>query len=156
MSRWRALAAVRDVPDSDLRNKLVDATEALYEFARVLDVSPSPDALTQSLEELAGRVRDESNAEDDEIIELQGELAAAEERLRAVDRLEEERDELQAERDELQKRLAAAQPLIDAYADAVRFARRFVSVGERAGVPLKFCRAVPGRGKPANANARKR
>src|SRR5690349_6201981 len=124
MSRWKALAAVHDVPDAELRDRLVDATETLYEFARVLEVSPSPDRLTESLEELAGRVRDELDAEADEIVQLQSELHEAEDRLRAVDALEAERDALRVERDDLRGRLDAAQPLIDAYSDAVTFARR--------------------------------
>lgn len=151
MSRWRALAAVHDVPDSDLRDRLVDATETLLYVADLLGVSPHDGAILPALEELK-----ESADHSDEVLDLEANLSDAEERLRKVDDLEAERDSLAADVERLQAQLAAAKPLIDAYSDAVRFARRFVSVGERAGVPLKFCRVVPGRGKPANANARKR
>jgi predicted nuclease with TOPRIM domain len=156
VSRWRALAAVREIPDAELRDRLVDATETLFYVAKELDVSPNDTAISNALDELKGQLRSDSDAEADEIVGLQADLRAAEERTRSVDRLEEERDTLRAECDDLRKRLDAAKPLIDAYADAVSFARRFVSVGERAGVELRFCKGVPGRGKPSNANAARR
>ena len=142
MSRWRALAYVRDVPDSELRERLTDVVEDLYDAASCSDYFsgriPCGAALRDEMVGLqeavdeAERARDVAEDRLEEKLQSDSDPESLESRVR----------ELEAERDALQERVAALEIESVAYSDALAFARRFVSVGEKSRAPVKHARSV--------------
>lgn len=151
MSRWKALAAARDVADVDLRDRLVDALETLHVVAAALrgcedmgDVRPTERSMLEAVAELEG-VWEEAQRREEAADERE---AAAETAFEQSQELRAEIEELNAEIHVLQDRLDAATPLLDAYSDLLARARTFVTFAEKSGVKARHVRAVPGTGTP--------
>jgi hypothetical protein len=141
MSHWRAFAEVSNIPESDLRERLIAALETLHYIAADLECEVTETAILESLDEL----RNERDSATSEMNEADNRAAIAEERLEK--RIQSQPDpalivQVTRERDDALAQLAGMQPLIDAYSDCLAFARTFVSKGEAAGLKTRHVRST--------------
>jgi len=141
MSHWRARAEVSNIPEIELRLRLITALETLHYIADNLECAPTETAILESLDEL----RNERDDATSQMEEADNRAAIAEERLEK--RIQSQPDpaliiQVTRERDDALARLAGTQPLIDAYSDCLAFARTFVSKGEAAGLKTRHVRST--------------
>jgi hypothetical protein len=134
MSYWKALAAVRDVRDEDLRDKLAETLWELQVIDDALGDDETCDGRANSIQGLRGE-KDEAVAAKDEAERRIEELLDRDDAPRELERLEKENAELR-------ERLAKAEPLLDAYSDMLAFSRKFISLAEGAGVKPRHVRSV--------------
>jgi hypothetical protein len=138
MSYWKALAAAREVPADQLRERL---TEALFELAQVDAILDADryDGQTRAdaIEGLRAECKDAHAARDDAEERFEAHLQKVHD-----DKFRAEYARIEAERDDLRARLAKVEPLLDAYSDTLAFARRFVTLAEGSGVKPRHVRRV--------------
>jgi hypothetical protein len=153
MSTWKALACAREVPDSELRERLVEAYEAIFEIGDAVSVSESPcgtlglrpptvDRIREAVDELVEERVDEAVSEAEQRSDLEGALTGA----FGVDTVEAVKDRLTAverERDAARAELARVRPIVEVYSDAIAAARKLVACA-KDGPPAKHVRAVKG------------
>jgi predicted RNase H-like nuclease (RuvC/YqgF family) len=141
MSYWKAIAAARDIPATELREKL---TEALFELACVDAVLDDDRYHGQTRADAIQGLREERREANEAKDEAEEKLEAriAEER---GDKLRAEYERIEAERDELRSRLSKVEPLLDAYSDLLAHSRRFVTLAEGSGVKPRHVRRVGGK-----------
>ena len=133
MSRWKALAYVRTVPDAELRDRLTDVTEELYEAEAEDQPSSFPEL--PRLADYIASLENERDAAQKEAEEEGEARALAEERLeRRIDELTEEYAALK------EQQAAALKEQVAIYSDCLAAARRFVSACERAKAPTEHVR----------------
>jgi hypothetical protein len=141
MSYWKAIAAAREVPAEQLRERL---TDALFDLACV-DAVLSDDLYdgqtrADAIQGLREERREANEAKDEAEDKLEARIA--EER---GDKLRAEYETAVAQRDELRAKLAKVEPLLDAYSDLLAHSRRFVSLAEGSGVKPRHVRRVGGK-----------
>ena len=147
MSRWKALAAAREIAECDLRLALIDALDALHEIADALDTRTSASAILSAVQELKDEKEGADEARDEAESALVEAEARLEEKLQApaeteLASLREKLAEATGARTEALVRLAKVEPLIDAYSDMLAYARKFTTIAESAGVQTRHVRAV--------------
>jgi hypothetical protein len=153
VSHWRALATARDVPETDLRERLTDAYESLYEIVEVTEKHRPGDCYDWihglppcdlALSGVKGVLEDLEEKEN-ECDEAQRDTTEPLLRTQQFEELENELIAVKKERDEALSRLAQVESLIDAYSDLLAMARKFVTLAGNAGVKTRHVRKV---GKP--------
>jgi hypothetical protein len=155
MSRWHALAYVRGVSDADLRDRLTDAVEALYDAEAGADdvcsypCLPSGGGIADEIRSARAEAEDQEQRADRAEIALEEKLQGDEDDPAFKARLDILTEDLRgrlakvtSERDELLTRIAHIEIQSEAYSDALAMARRFVSVGTKAGTPVKHVRVA--------------
>lgn len=158
MSHTRAYAFVSSVSPDDLRPTLISAMEAIYHVSDALDVVAPREArifelvgletaLTEAAEALQQSVKDSKEAEEGADERAADAEARLEAKLQAdpdeVTTLRAKLAEAEAARDAALERVEKVRHMVEAHADLVAGARKFVSASIGAGVPLKHARAVP-------------
>jgi hypothetical protein len=145
MSYWKAYATARDVPDADLRDRLIATLETLHGIGKALDCDPTESAIVERWEDATGQIVDlENEAVDNSSDRL-------EEALQEKAELEERVTKLEALRAEDALRLKACEPLLAAFSDSLAMARRFVSLAEQSKIKPEHVRPI-GRARKANDN----
>jgi type VI protein secretion system component VasF len=145
----QAWSLAREVADTELRPKLIDAYETLCEIAHAVELDPrDPSNLADVLyEAVVGQIDTlEATAKDADYRADEAEERLEEHLREASDETHKEQiAKLTEERDALQAKLDASAELLDAHADLLAMARRFQSVAEKSGVPVKHARAARAR-----------
>jgi chromosome segregation ATPase len=145
MSHWRALAYVREVPDHELRDRLVEAAEFVFDLSRNLEVEDRPwnklplESVLEHVQELDGRVQ----GLEDDLVSAEADQREAEDRLEEYlhgEDLLARIERLEGEKRSLEARLGEAESHLEVYSDALSAARKFVSVAGRSHLPTKHVR----------------
>ena len=147
MSHTRAYAYASSLSVEDLRPALVATLEALYHCSDALEVAPPTGKEIRSIEWVEGDLLEAIDGLRDEVKRAESEAERASQESEAVDggmleALRERVATLEGERDAALRQVAGARHMVEAHADLVSTARRFVSASVDAGVPLKHARAV--------------
>lgn len=149
MSYWKAIAAAREIPETSLRDAFAEERFKVLHLADALGCDEGD--LADEIESLRAEVKDAQEEVKDAT--RRAEELETSEAAEKIEALERDLAEMTGERDALAKRLAAAQPLLDAYSDTLSFARKFTSLAAEAGVKPRHVRAVPS-GKKRSRDAK--
>jgi chromosome segregation ATPase len=149
MSHWRALAYVRDVPDHELRDRLVQVAEFVFDLSRNLEVEERPwnglplESVLEHVQELDDRVQ----GLEDDLVSAEADQREAEDRLEEYLQKKSDGEDLLArierlegEKRSLEVRLGESESHLEVYSDALSAARKFVSVASRSHLPTKHVR----------------
>jgi hypothetical protein len=170
MSYWKAYATARDVPEADLRTRLIEALETLHNLAGALDVDVDntgralgfpqdklfeaacalSDDVKNAREEAEKADEERRHAEDNLAKYMRVGLGGQSEKIVEALRVELETAKKDAardreERDDAETRLASVNHLVDSYSDLLAMARKFSTAGENAGLPTKHVRRAVSR-----------